>query len=243
MGPAIHAEAIVGSGKQAIVGSGGNAIVGSGGNAIVGSGKQAIVGSGGNAIVGSGGNAIVGSGGNAIVGSGGNAIVGSGKQAIVGSGGNAIVGSGKSGFPNDAFFGPAISGPVEKIDQRTGQVTVLGRPVVFSAATRFATEDSRSPQVGDWVFVTGAASDGAVYASVFSKSSEVFVPGVSKVFLSGPVTELDLSTASMKIGGASVSFVSAETGSLRVGDFVEISGSQAQAGQTITTDVIGSSGD
>jgi len=236
--PSMRSEAIVGTGTQAIVGTGTQAIVGTGTRAIVGTGTQAIVGTGTRAIVGTGTQAIVGTGTQAIVGTGTQAIVGTGTQAIVGTGTQAIVGTGGNSFPKDAVFGPAISGPVEAIDQEGASVTVLGIPVRTNSSTRFTSADLSSLQLGDWVFVTGISSQDGVHASALHRSSEVFVPGVSEVFVSGPVTEVMDDIGAVKIGGASVDAIGMNLDRVQVGDFVEISGSQSQPRQAITPDVV-----
>ena len=229
--------------SEAIIGTGGNAIIGTGGEAIIGTGGEAIIGTGGEAIIGTGGEAIIGTGGEAIIGTGGEAIIGTGGEAIIGTGGDAIIGTGGNGFPKDDVFGPAISGPVEAIDRDGGKITVLGIPVRISSATRFTSADVSSLQLGDWVFVSGMSSEYGVSASTIHASSKIFVPGVSQVFVSGPVTEIMPDIGTVRIGAATINTVGVELDRIKAGDFVEVSGYQAQPHQVITPEVVRSSND
>jgi hypothetical protein len=167
-------------------------------------------------------NAIIGSGSQAIIGSGKNAIIGSGSQAIIGSGKDAIIDAERF----DKTFDVVLIGPIDSIDQENGSMTVLGQTISINESTQLAEVEN-----GQMVAVSGMAFDKGYIASSVVGLPTAYVPGVTKVFLSGIVSEIRLEVGQLTIGGIQVDLNALDSNmkhNVKIGDYVRFSGSQPQ---------------
>jgi hypothetical protein len=162
-------------------------------------------------------------------------------QAIIGSGTDAIVGSGKPALIVDKTFGPIVSGPVTAVHSQQRTMDVMGQEVRIIGSTNFDGLSLDSLQVGDWATVTGLSKGNQLFASTVVSTGEVFVPGVSTVFVSGDVLALDASKGFFSVGDIAVYAAGIDAASwaqIQIGDYVEVFGTLPQSGQPITaTDV------
>ena len=97
-----------------------------------------------------------------------------------------------------------LSGPVEFIDSTAGTFTSLGQVVYASQQTLAKMQN------GDFVAVLGTViGPGHLYADQVARYSKSYIPGASKVLVTGLPTSIDKFTGVATIGGIKVDYTSA----------------------------------
>jgi hypothetical protein len=209
--------------------------------------SDAIIGTGvTDAIIGTGvTDAIIGTGvTDAIIGTGvTDAIIGTGvTDAIIGTGvTDAIIGTGVHDSKNnkkdpDHSRIVALRGPVEKIDQENSSITVYGRQFALDPSTelfQLALSEISAGQTFDVEVLTEANDLQKLKKAVMRPVSDMHVPGVSKVVVTGQISSVDTLSGTAKIEGVTFDYsaiLSAHPVSLDVGDLVQVVGTQPQTG-------------
>ena len=101
-----------------------------------------------------------------------------------------------------------LAGPVERIDIVNGVFHSMGQVVMASKDMLIAM------RVGDFVTVDGSVvSPGWLYADAIAVSDITYVPGATKVFVSGMLSEIDVSTGTARLGDLTIDY----TASLAIG--------------------------
>jgi hypothetical protein len=97
--------------------------------------------------------------------------------------------------------GDVLAGPVEAIDITNGVFYSLGQIVM-------ASKDMLSGlQVGDFVTVGGSvAAPGWLYADAISIANIDYVPGATKVFVSGLLSSVDASSGTARLGSLTIDY-------------------------------------
>ena len=185
-----------------------------------------------NAIIGTGADAIIGTGRaksstSAIIGTGADAIIGTGRaksstNAIIGTGADAIIGTGK----------PAVLmlGPVDVVNVADGTIQVLGRSLRIATADKIASEMTAGRQLEVAVFGV-LSSSGTVKKATLRMMPIDYVAGSSKVVVTGRVTQVDASTATVTVGQLKIDVSGAGLARLpAVGDMTRVLGTQPLRG-------------
>ena len=105
-------------------------------------------------------------------------------------------------------------------------MTVLGQTVHINEATTGSLIES-----GQMVVISGMAVDGYYVASSVIGLTTAYVPGATKVFLTGTITEVRTDLGQLSIGDVSVDLNSLSDNvkhTVKVGDYVKLSGMQPQ---------------
>jgi hypothetical protein len=225
-----RAEAIGGTGRtEAIGGTGRKTTI----DAIGGTGRtEAIGGTGRTEPIGGTGRteAIGGTGRTEAIGGTGrkttiDAIGGTGRAGAIGGTGRteAIGGTGR------AEAAILLAGQLETVDVRKSTLTILGQSL--------RTTRARTVAVGENVAVFGRVNAaGEVVVTDVRPFADGYVPGASRVTITGKVTAIDTRRGVMTIGRQPVDFTALLAGStpeLAVGKVVTISGTQPVPGGII----------
>jgi hypothetical protein len=131
----------------------------------------------------------------------------------------------------------AASGPVERVDRSTHQITVLGQTFLMTAATRFAVNGRelpmpfglRSISIQDSISIVGIDSPKGPVATLVELSRVPYVAGASPVYVLGSIEEYSHRSAEIRVGSLSIdaSGLSPDLlSNLRIGATVEASGIQ-----------------
>jgi hypothetical protein len=196
-----------------------------------------------DAIIGTGVDAIIGTGrgakrNDAIIGTGADAIIGTGADAIIGTGADAIIGTGRAKASADAIIGTGrtialVVGPVDSVNLRTSTVDVLGRSFRAPNAARLDAAIKGGQQVAVAIFGS-LSSKGVIEKATLRVLTPDYVAGSSKVIISGRITRIDPSTATIYIGKIVVdTSMLATSKSLEVGAAVRVIGTQPVRGGII----------
>jgi hypothetical protein len=127
-----------------------------------------------------------------------------------------------------------VAGPLEARSADSRQITVLGQTYLIDGKTVFTlgskrlngVSGGRVLAVGSWISVESA---GARIATLVSVSGSQYVSGASPVFVSGRIEQVASDLGTIRLGGLTIDASAALFGSsagLRVGSFVEVSGTQ-----------------
>ena len=130
-----------------------------------------------------------------------------------------------------------VAGPVEKVSADLMQVTVLGQTYLIDTQTVFSSNGvrlsklaaSRTLFAGGLVSIESQTQTGPQKAWLVTVSALPYVPGGTPVFIGGLVEQNDAELGILKIGGLSVDISATppeELAGLKVGTYVEISGTQ-----------------
>ena len=130
----------------------------------------------------------------------------------------------------------AVIGPVESVNVQHGVATVLGQTVITAAAGRLT--------VGEAVSVYGKINkDGSITAQSIIADG-LYVPGATKIYLSGVVQKYDSATGQAVVSGIKMDLtplMSSGTISLSKGSTIDISGTQpASNGLVLVSGITGS---
>jgi hypothetical protein len=175
----------------------------------------------GDAIIGTGADAIIGTGKgrkNAIIGTGADAIIGTGADAIIGTGADAIIGTGRSKV--------VLMGVVDSVDVSTKTISVLNRRLQIESAQKISDALAAGQQMIVAVSgkITGA---GTIDQGKLKVVSTGYVPGASKVVVSGRVGEVNIARGTVSVSGQEIDINSAVVSkAINVGDVVLAVGTQ-----------------
>ena len=220
-------DAIGGTGRTEAIGGTGRT------EAIGGTGRTAAIGGTGRteAIGGTGRTeAIGGTGRKTTI----DAIGGTGRAEAIGGTGRteAIGGTGRTeaiGGTGRAEAAILLAGQLETVDVRKSTLTILGQSL--------RTTRARTVAVGENVAVFGRVNAaGEVVVTDVRPFADGYVPGASRVTITGKVTAIDTHRGVMTIGRQPVDFTALLAGStpeLAVGKVVTISGTQPVPGGII----------
>ena len=141
---------------------------------------------------------IDGTGAAGIDGTGINGIDGTGAAGIDGTGILGIDGTGAAGIDGTGML---LAGPIDSIDRINGVFESMGQVVM-------ASQDMLSSmRVGDFVTVGGTAiSSGWYYADTVSVSDQSYVPGATKVFISGLMSSVDFMNGTAQMGDLTIDY-------------------------------------
>ena len=97
-------------------------------------------------------------------------------------------------------------------------------------------------RVGDFVTVGGSiVSPGWLYADSISVSDKAYVPGATKVFVSGMLSAVDVSSGTARMGGLTIDYTaSLASGLAPSGSMWSFAGTRPQAGGVLVSDRSGS---
>ena len=150
--------------------------------------------------------AAISSGATSGIDAGGIAGIDAG--GILGIDAGGIAGIDAGGIAGIDAGGVLLAGPVDSIDQANGVFESMGQVVMASQGMLSGL------RVGDFVAVAGTAiSSGWYYADVVSISEERYVPGSTKVFISGLLSSVDYKNGTAQMGGLTIDYTSSLGGS------------------------------
>jgi hypothetical protein len=131
-----------------------------------------------------------------------------------------------------AFAAPAIVGVVEGRDTASGTIRVSGQTVAVNgnaqALNRFAD--------GAYIRVDGQVTEVGIIATKITNLSSAYVPGASLLFVSGFVATVDVSTAQVKVGDATVDLAPTLYKEQRIpgtGEFIQLIATQPNPNGTM----------
>ena len=163
------------------------------------------------------------------------------QDAIVGSGVETGLGPAEGvGATSDTIFGPVLSGPVTSVNNNGSKITVLGVDVKILKST--ITQDFDTLAVGSWVTITGLTRGQNVFASQIIPEQEIFIPGVSPVYIAGEITSTSVDLGYIEITGVQIyigNLDGLDSLDLTLGTYVEASGTLPQPGQPVSIERIG----
>ena len=145
-------------------------------------------------------------------------------------------------FSSISHAAPLAIGAIENLDSRNATVVVLGQRFKIDSATLVAGTKSfaaskaiRFLAPGSLVWVDGELKeDGTACVDSITFLPEANVPGATEVFVAGVVKGIDR-TGKVTIGNLKIdatSLLADASSALRVGDAIEVLGSQPAAGGT-----------
>lgn len=122
----------------------------------------------------------------------GGRVLGIDSNGILGIDSNGVTGIDSNGI---------LAGPVEAIDLTNGVFHSMGQVVM-------ASKDMLAGlRVGDFVSVGGSViGPGWLYADAISISDTRYVPGDSKVFVSGMLSSVDIATGTARLGKLTIDY-------------------------------------
>jgi PIN domain nuclease of toxin-antitoxin system len=128
-----------------------------------------------------------------------------------------------------------LAGPVERIDIVNGVFHSMGQVVMASKDMLIAM------RVGDFVTVNGSVvSPGWLYADAIAVSDIAYVPGATKVFVSGMLSEIDVSTGTARLGDLTIDYTaSLAIGRAPSGSMWAFAGTRPQSGGVLMSDQSG----
>jgi len=91
-----------------------------------------------------------------------------------------------------------VIGPIEAYDAKRGTARVLGQTVILQRAVELTVGDSAS-------VVGTSGSDGKITASSVTDQG-LYIPGSSKIFLSGKVQKVNSAVGTATVNGLTVDF-------------------------------------
>jgi hypothetical protein len=96
-------------------------------------------------------------------------------------------------------------------------------------------------RVGDFVTVDGSVvSPGWLYADAIAVSDIAYVPGATKVFVSGMLSEIDVSTGTARLGDLTIDYTaSLAIGRAPSGSMWAFAGTRPQSGGVLMSDQSG----
>jgi hypothetical protein len=127
-----------------------------------------------------------------------------------------------------------LAGPVDSIDRINGVFTSVGQTVMASQAMLSGMS------VGEFVTVNGSVvSSGWLYADSISRSSNMYVPGATQVFVAGIPSEIDPVLGQAKIGELTIDYTGAMSGgAIPNGLSLSFSGIQPVGGGVLVSDAV-----
>mgnify|MGYP001819576536 FL=1 len=125
-----------------------------------------------------------------------------------------------------------LAGPVERIDIVNGVFHSMGQIVMASKSMLAAM------RVGDFVTVDGSVvSPGWLYADAISVSDISYVPGATKVFVSGMLSAVDATNGTARMGGLTIDYTpSLGNGFAPSGSMWSFAGTRPQSGGVLVSD-------
>ncbi len=239
-----NASAIIGGDASAIIGGDASAIIGGDASAIIGGDTSAIIGGdlakvkrgNASAIIGGDASAIIGGDTSAIIGGDTSAIIGGDLAKVKRGNASAIIG----GDLLSAYApGTLVQGPIEKIDARTGQVTILGQtyqgPAGSSALQLMADQLSTGAVIV--ASVTGSEDkSGNFRAASLKPKADSYTAGVSRVLIVGRVTSTQPYTGNFGLGQLTVDYtalLSSASIQVKLGQLVAVVGVQPDNGSPL----------
>ena len=155
-----------------------------------------------------------------------------GSQGIDSNGIAGIDSNGSQGIDSNGV----LAGPVERIDIVNGVFHSMGQVVMASKDMLVGM------RVGDFVSVDGSVvSPGWLYADAISVSDTAYVPGATKVFVSGMLSSVDFSTGMARMGGLTIDYTaSLASGRAPTGSMWSFAGTRPQSGGVLVSDRSGS---
>jgi hypothetical protein len=129
-----------------------------------------------------------------------------------------------------------LAGPVERIDIINGVFHSMGQVVMASKSMLSAM------RVGDFVTVDGSVvSPGWLYADAISVSDISYVPGATKVFVSGMLTAIDVVNGTARMGGLTINYTATlGNGRAPSGSMWSFEGTRPQSDGVMVSDRSGS---
>jgi hypothetical protein len=128
-----------------------------------------------------------------------------------------------------------LAGPIDAIDIREGTFRAVGQTVSFSR------EDLGALRIGSFVTVYGSLSGaGTVDASAVDISTDVYVPGATRVFVTGIPSSINYGSGTALIGELEVDYTPSLGGS-GFGGFgaaITVEGTQPALGGTMLGDSV-----
>jgi hypothetical protein len=161
-------------------------------------------------------DAIIGTGKDAIIGTGKDAIIGTGKDAIIGTGADAIIGTGRV----------LLFGPIDSVNTEKKTISMLGRTLKLPSVDLISEAMTGGMQLV--AAVSGQLSSAGKLEKISLRLADAsYVPGASKVVISGRVDKIDDKLGTMKVGRALIDVTSVRAAkSASVGDVVVVMGTQ-----------------
>jgi hypothetical protein len=127
-----------------------------------------------------------------------------------------------------------LAGPIDSIAMESGTFIAVGQTVAFSG-------DLTALSVGDFVTVYGTlAGAGRIDATGVELSAEMYVPGATKMFVTGIPSAIDFNKGTALIGGLVIDYTMSLGGS-DFGGFgaaVTVTGTQPALGGTMLGDCV-----
>jgi hypothetical protein len=126
-----------------------------------------------------------------------------------------------------------LAGPIQSIDHESGTFVSIGQTVVFSDV------NFSSLRVGDFVTVEGSISGaGSINATAVSVSPDAYVPGATRVFVTGIPSAFNPGVGTVRIGALTVNYTSSLGGSGfgGIGAAITVIGTQPALGGTMLGD-------
>jgi len=235
----IDSNGVYGIDSNGIAGIDSNGIAGIDSNGIAGIDSNGIAGIDSNGIAGIDSNGIAGIDSNGIAGIDSNGIAGIDSNGIAGIDSNGLFGidsNGIAGIDSNGAFGidsnGVLAGPVERIDIVNGVFHSMGQIVMASKSMLSAM------RVGDFVTVDGSVvSPGWLYADAISVSDITYVPGATKVFVSGMLSAVDFANGTARMGGLTIDYTaSLGNGRAPSGSMWSFAGTRPQSGGVLVSD-------
>jgi hypothetical protein len=192
--------------------------------AITAGSAQAITAGSAQAITAGSGQAITAGSDQAITAGSGQAITAGSEQAITAGSGQAITAGSAQAIT--AGSGQAITaGSAQAITAGSGQAITAGsgQAITAGSAQAITAGSGQAITAGSAQAITAGSGQAITAGSVTNNSS-------SPVLLAGPIDSLDYRNSAFVALGQRVMVARGDLGSLRVGDFVQVSGSLAAAG-------------
>ncbi|MGD9599622.1 MAG: hypothetical protein AB7V24_14470, partial [Steroidobacteraceae bacterium] len=127
-----------------------------------------------------------------------------------------------------------VSGPVDAVDTGQSRISVLGQDIRVSRAQLGKILAGKLNAAGSQiqVLVSGPITDGRIAAKTLVVLADPYVAGASDVAILGYVTKVNGSVGRASIGRLNVD-LSALSQPVRVGDLVELAGTQPMLGGTL----------
>ena len=205
------------------------------GATLIATATSAIAADGGSQVQGIDSNGIAGIDSNGVFGIDSNGIAG-----IDSNGSQGIDSNGIAGIDSNGVFGidskGVLAGPVDRIDVVNGVFHSMGQVVMASKDMLIAM------RVGDFVTVDGSVvSPGWLYADAISVSDIRYVPGATKVFVSGMLSAVDVTNGTARMGGLTIDYTaSLANSSAPSGSMWSFAGTRPQSGGVLVSDRSGS---
>jgi hypothetical protein len=226
---------LIATATSAIAADSGSHVQGIDSNGIAGIDSNGVYGIDSNGIAGIDSNGVYGIDSNGIAGIDSNGVYGIDSNGIAGIDSNGVYGIDSNGIAGIDSNG-VLAGPVERIDIINGVFHSMGQVVMASKSMLSAM------RVGDFVTVDGSVvSPGWLYADAISVSDISYVPGATKVFVSGMLTAIDVVNGTARMGGLTINYTATlGNGRAPSGSMWSFEGTRPQSDGVMVSDRSGS---